>query len=117
MIAYIREDADDKLSELIERDIPVYSVSRLETYNTCKYKYYKTYIEKSKEKSENIYSVLGSKVHSLLEKQFIIKRSDSKEEIDFRKEILNELQDAELKGYSFSSEKVKEKWIYDIIHT
>ena len=116
MIAYIREDADNKLSELIERDIPVYSVSRLETYNTCKYKYYKTYIEKSKEKSEIIYSALGSKVHSLLERQFILKRNNFKEEIDFRKEILNELQEAELKGYSFSSEKVKEKWIYDIIH-
>lgn len=116
MITYIREDADNKLFELKEKNIPVYSVSRLETYNTCKYKYYKTYVMQSKEKSENIYSVLGSKVHSLLEKQFILKRNKSKEEIDFSKEILSELQNAELKGYSFSSEKVKEKWIYDIIH-
>ena len=88
MITYIREDADNKLFELKEKNIPVYSVSRLETYNTCKYKYYKTYVMQSKEKSENIYSVLGSKVHSLLEKQFILKRNKSKEEIDFSKEIL-----------------------------
>lgn len=116
MITYIREDADKKLSELKSKNIPVYSVSKLDTYNTCKYKYYKTYSKEKEEQTENIYSILGGKVHSLIEKQFISKRSGDNEEIDFRKEILHELNEAELKGYSFSSEKVKEKWIYDIVH-
>ena len=113
---YIREDADKKLEELKNKKIPVYSVSRLDTYNTCKYKYYRTYLKETQEGTENIYSILGGKVHSLIENQFILKRNNSNEEIDFRKEILNELKDAELKGYYFSSDKVKEKWIYDIIH-
>lgn len=113
---YIREEADRKVKELQSSNIPVYSVSRLETYNTCKYKYYKTYLSQKEEKSENIYSILGSKIHSLVEKQFILKRNNSKDEIDFRREILDELKNAEIKGYNFSSEKVKENWIYDIIH-
>ena len=116
MICYIREEAEEKLSELRNNNIPVYSVSRLDTYNTCKYKYYKTYLREKEEKSENIYSILGSKVHSLVEQQFILKRNNSLEEIDFRKEILDEFKEAELKGYTFSSEKVKDKWLYDIIH-
>lgn len=116
MVTYIREEADEKLKELKKNKIPVYSVSKLDTYNTCKYKYYKTYLGEKEEKTENIYSILGSKVHSLLEEQFILKRKKSLKEIDFRKEVLDELQDAELKGYRFSSEKVKESWVYDIIH-
>ena len=113
---YIREDADKKVKELKNKNIPIYSVSKLDTYNTCKYKYYKTYSSEKEEPTENIYSILGGKVHSLLEHQFILKRNNSNEEIDFRNQIIQELKEAELKGYSFSSEKVKEKWIYDIIH-
>lgn len=116
MNTYIREEADEKLTELKNKNIPVYSVSKLDTYNTCKYKYYKTYITEKEEKTENIYSVLGSKVHSLLEEQFISKRNKLNKNIDFRKEIIDELEKAELKGYYFSSEKIREKWIYDIIH-
>lgn len=116
MNTYIREEADEKLTELKNKNIPVYSVSKLDTYNTCKYKYYKTYITEKEEKTENIYSVLGSKVHSLLEEQFILKRNKLNKNIDFRKEIIDELEKAELKGYYFSSEKIREKWIYDIIH-
>ena len=116
MISYIREDADEKLKELKSKNIPVYSVSKLDTYNTCKYKYYKTYSKEKEEQTENIYSILGGKVHSLIEEQFISKRNGTNKEIDFRKQILDELNAAELKGYSFSSEKVKEKWIYDMVH-
>lgn len=116
IVTYLREEADKKLKELKSNKIPVYSVSRLDTYNTCKYKYYKTYSKEREEQTENIYSILGGKVHALIEKQFKIKRSNSQEEIDFRKEVLDELKDAEMKGYTFSSDKVKEKWVYDIVH-
>ena len=40
---YIREEADRKVKELQSSNIPVYSVSRLETYNTCKYKHLRSF--------------------------------------------------------------------------
>lgn len=61
-----RENMDTYLKPLRERGVRIWSISRLNNFNTCAYQYYLTYIEKAKQK-QGIYSLLGSACHSDLE--------------------------------------------------
>ncbi|MBQ9589283.1 MAG: hypothetical protein IJR29_03760, partial [Butyrivibrio sp.] len=51
-------ESDPRLQELYNKNISVYSISRLDTINNCKYEGYRTYILKEKGKP-NIYAELG----------------------------------------------------------
>lgn len=49
-----REEIKNKVKKLKEENIPVYSISRLNTIENCKYEFYKTYMLKT-EGINNIY--------------------------------------------------------------
>jgi RecB family exonuclease len=96
-----------------KREIPkrfvgrkIYSISRLTSYHNCQYSYYLNYNLKKKGKP-NIYSLLGTKVHSILE--------DLQENKITREEGLSQFQvmlfeATSILGYSFPSDKVKENF-------
>lgn len=93
------------------KDKKVYSYSRLENYHNCPYSYYITYIEKNRSE-DNIYSFLGSVVHEILEKL-------QQREIDNDKAIEifeSAVTEADMLGYEWMSDSVKNKYIAAIKH-
>lgn len=77
----------------------LFSFSKLTTYHTCPYSYYLTYIEKAKRK-DNVYSFLGTTIHSLLEEL----QSGRITTDGAKKEFLNKFIDTEILGYDFPTE-------------
>ena len=53
-MGFNREEVKDKVNKLREDNIPIYSISRLNTIDSCAYEYYQTYIKKEKG-VDNIY--------------------------------------------------------------
>ena len=93
------------------KDKKVYSYSRLENYHNCPYSYYITYIEKNRSE-DNIYSFLGSVVQEIIEKL-------QQREIDNDKAIEtfeNAVTEADMLGYEWMSDSVKNKYIAAIKH-
>lgn len=60
---YDRETIQEDVKKLKDKGCNIWSISRLNNYNTCKKQYYLTYIEHAKQK-QGIYSFLGSALHS-----------------------------------------------------
>ena len=93
------------------QDKKVYSYSRLENYHNCPFGYYITYVEKNRSE-DNIYSFLGSAVHEILERL-------QQREIDNNKaieEFENAVTEADMLGYGWMSDSVKDKYIAAIRH-
>ena len=93
------------------KDKKVYSYSRLENFHNCPYSYYITYIEGNRSE-HNIYSFLGSVVHELLEElqQKLINNEDAIEKFE------NAITEADMLGYEWMSESVRDKYIAAIKH-
>ena len=75
-------DINKKVKELRDAGVSLWSISRLNTFNTCQYSYYKTYIEGNRG-TPNIYSYMGNIVHNAIERMY------NGEEVD----LTNELED------------------------
>lgn len=60
---YDRETIQEDINKLKEDGCNIWSISRLNNYNTCPRQYYLTYI-KHADKKQGIYSFLGSALHS-----------------------------------------------------
>lgn len=94
----------------------VYSISRLNCINNCLYEAYKTY--KLEEKGdENIYGVLGSCTHRVLED--IV--NDKATEADLLPAMQEELNNLDLFGIEFPKDfkgenSVRDGWIADMTH-
>lgn len=102
-----------------ERNIPekykgryIWSISRLFSFHDCQYSFFLNYIMK-KEGKPNIYSALGSKIHSLLELGQENKISNDEMIKEFHN-ILFECK--EIAGYKFPSEKVEKNFVESIEH-
>ena len=93
------------------KDKKIYSYSRLESYHNCPYAYYITYIEGNRSE-HNIYSFLGSVVHELLEElqQKIINNDDAIEKFE------NAVTEADMLGYEWMSDSVKNKYVLAVKH-
>jgi hypothetical protein len=106
------------MSEHEERIIPkqyqereLYSFSRLGSFKNCEYEYWLNYIKKLS-KLQNIYGFIGGSVHDLTQ-------SMQRKEIDNNQalELFNqELLKAELQGFKFPSDKVKQNFTECILH-
>lgn len=96
-------DIKEKVRELREKEVPVYSISRLNTVDQCAYEYYQTYIKKEKS-LDNIYGLTGSHMHQIIEDICNGNKADPKEELEI---ILN---DCEMLDIHFPSEKIRDKW-------
>lgn len=102
-------DIEEKIKELRANKTPIYSISRLNTFDQCEYEYYKTYVDKIKG-IENIYTITGTKIHKVLEDVCDGKEIDPVEELD------NVLDECKLLDIRFPSEKIEDKWKANIMH-
>lgn len=107
---------DQRLEELKNSGVPIYSISRLDCINRCLAEAYETY-RKNNRGNGNIYTLCGSKVHEILEG--IVNGENT--ESDLYPAVLSELEDAEMLGYAFpkmadGSDGIRDKWIKDMTH-
>lgn len=89
----------------------IYSYSRLTTFKGCEFEYYLNYIKKMKSR-QNIYGFIGGKVHEILEDLQASKITND----EAIKKFENYLEDCEIIGYKFPSERTKENFEYDVKH-
>lgn len=98
----------EKIKELREKGIPIYSISKLSTLDNCYYEFYQTYILKLQQ-VDNVYSFFGSKVHKCLEDL------QNGEKVDFIQEINKAKDDANMLDLKFPSDKIGDKFINNIM--
>ena len=87
----------------------IYSYSRLTTFEGCQFEYYLNYILKLKGK-QNIYGFIGGKVHEILEDLQVGNITNDEAIGKFN----SYLEDCEMVGYKFPSERTKENFVYDV---
>ena len=107
---------EQRIKELMDSGVKVYSISRLDCINRCLYEAFETY-RRGNRGEGNIYALCGSKVHDVLEG--IVNGSNTKE--DLLPAVNTELDEAEMLGYEFpkmpdGSDGIRTKWIDDINH-
>lgn len=96
----------------------VYSFSRLECINNCLYEAYMTYVINEKEEQiPNIYSVLGGRIHDVLEGIMNNKNTVK----DLLPAMNQELEDMDMLGIEFpkgrdGSDIIREGWIKNMTH-
>ena len=114
----MEREPQELVDELRTNGTEVYSFSRLECINNCLYEAYKTYILDDKENQiPNIYSVLGGKIHDVLE-GIMNKKNTVK---DLLPAMNQELEDMDMLGIEFpkgrdGSDSIREGWISDMTH-
>ena len=112
----MKRDNQKILKELESKNIPVYSFSRLECINNCLYEAYRTYILDNRDSQiPNIYSVLGGRIHDVLE-GIMNKTSTTK---DLLPAMNQELDDMDMLGIEFpkgrdGSDSIRNGWITDM---
>ena len=89
----------------------MYSYSRLSNYENCPRAFFYTYIKRDENK-QNVYSFIGSAVHEILER--LQKREIDKDEA--LKIFENAVTEADILGYEWMSESVRDKYIAAIKH-
>lgn len=103
-----REDMESITKKLKEQGKNIWSISRLNNFNTCPRQYYYTYIEKLQQK-QGIYSMLGTALHSDYEDLYT-GVTDKLTPNNFN----NEWMKAELFSINFPSENIKNNYKKDI---
>lgn len=87
---------NDKLEELFSKNIPVYSYSKLDSWENCKFNWYNSYILHKRSK-DNIYSKIGGSIHDSIEKVY-----NKKGTLQEAKESFNKtLKECETLGIKF----------------
>lgn len=89
----------------------IYSISRLNAINECMYQAFLTYKE-NKRGLDSIYTILGSHIHSELEK-IVNGKSDKS---NLKKALEKELEYSNLMGFEFIDNKVEKNYIDDMIY-
>lgn len=106
------------IQKLESKNIPVYSFSRLECINNCLYEAYRSYILDDRENAiNNIYGVLGGRIHDVLEAMMNEKASQN----DLLPAMNQELEDMDMLGIEFpkgrdGSDSIRQGWIADMTH-
>lgn len=114
----MEREPQDILNELEEKNIPIYSFSRIETINNCLYEAYRTYILEDKDMAQNnVYAIMGGKIHDVLEK---IMNNEATEK-DLLPAMNQELEDMDMLGIEFpkgrdGSDSIRQGWIADMTH-
>lgn len=111
------ERADDiRLQKIISSGKPIYSISRLDAINRCLYEAYITYIL-GERGSDNIYSLLGGRIHDVLEGITNNKNTTS----DLLPAMQQTLEDVDILGLEFPKDRngedsIRQHWIEDMVH-
>ncbi|WP_137743403.1 PD-(D/E)XK nuclease family protein [Robertmurraya siralis] len=104
-------NAQEKLSELKEKGIPVYSFSRLGSFYNCEYEYFNTYVEQKKG-IENVYTLIGSEIHDNMEKFY----GGEGDRESFKNNYENKLIELEMLGVKFPNDKIGDSYKSDVRH-
>lgn len=102
-----KEEIQNRIKELRAQGETIYSISRLNTVDSCGWEYWQTYMEHLEPK-DNIYSFAGGKIHKCLED------IQNGIEINFPEKVKNILDEAKLLDIVFPSETIEEKWVKDM---
>lgn len=89
-------EKNEKLEELFAKGVPVYSYSKLDSFHSCKYNWYQSYILHERSK-DNIYSALGSVIHDSLENIYHNKETLQEAKNNFNRTV----RECEGKGIKF----------------
>lgn len=102
-----------KLQELFDKKIPVYSFSKLNSWNDCKYNWYKSYVLKERGK-DNIYTKIGNVIHDSVENIYKNKGTLEEAKIKFN----NTIKECKNKGIDFPNNppSTKINYIKNINH-
>lgn len=101
----------DKMKEMRDKGIDIWSFSRINSWHNCQYEYYLNYIKRQKGKN-NVYGVTGTFIHDYLEGIY----NGSKEVENFKESFQKALAENDLLGYTFPNEKIKDSFVADITH-
>lgn len=102
---------EDKLKQLQEQGAKIFSFSKLNTFNTCEYEYFNTYVNKNRG-IDNVYTLTGSLLHDNIESVY---KGESDIE-KFRSNYHEKLVELEMLGVKFPSDKIGDSWKADIGH-
>lgn len=103
------ENLQEKMELLKQQGYTVYSISRLNSFNQCKYGYNKTYNEKDRGKN-NIYAIAGSSIHETLENIY----NDKATKEDLIKAYEGTMKKCEMFGIKFPTEQIENNWKADM---
>jgi hypothetical protein len=92
-------EENKELQSLFDRNIPVYSYSKLSSWNECKYNWYMSYVLHKRSK-DNIYSALGGNCHDSLEGLY----NGKNDFVEAKKSFNNKLKEVEKMGIKFPKE-------------
>lgn len=98
------EEIKEKIKNLQEKGIVVYSISRLNTVDECGLEYWNSYIKHLPSK-QNIYTFAGSTIHSCLESL------QNGININMEEELEKMLLNSDTLDIHFPTEQIGEKWI------
>ena len=112
----MKRESDVRLQQIKESGKPIYSISRIDAINRCLYEAYLTYILKEQGK-DNIYSLLGGRMHDVLEGITTGKNISA----DLLPAMQKTLEDVDILGLEFPKDRnggdsIKQHWIQDMTH-
>lgn len=107
---------DPRLTELKNKGIELYSISKLNTINGCLHEAYRTY-KLHERGTQNIYSFCGTRLHDVLENM----ANNLATRDDLRPAIESELEDMDTLGIDFpknddGSSPIRDGWLKNIYH-
>lgn len=114
----MERDSQEILKKLEEKNIPVYSFSRLECINNCLYEAYQSYVLDNRDiQINNIYANLGGKCHDVLEG--ITKGTNTTK--DLLPALQEEINDMDMLGIEFpkgrdGTDIIRQGYIADMTH-
>lgn len=103
--------SQEQLQKLINQGIEVYSISRLNTFESCEYSYYLSYILKQKG-FDNVYSITGSKLHDCIEQAY----NGAMKSFELEKAVDDTMLELDMLDINFPTESIKNSWVKDIKH-
>ena len=112
----MKRNKDNRLQELRDKGVTVYSISRIDSINNCLHGAYRTY-DLHEKGAPNIYSSAGSVTHDCLEKIM----NNEATEADLLPCIQEELDNLDLLNIEFPKDRnggdsIREGWIADMTH-
>jgi hypothetical protein len=106
-------DKNEKLQELFDKNIPVYSYSKLSSWDGCRFNWYNSYVLHKRSK-DNIYSLVGGVVHDSIQAIY-----DKEGDLLLGKESFNTIvKESESKGIKFPDNPptTKQNYIKNMNH-
>lgn len=109
----MKREKNAELEELFKLGIPIYSYSKLSTFNFCEYNYYQGYVLK-KRSDDGIYGILGGVLHDGLEEQYKLNKPIK----EYEEVFANTLRDCKKRGIKFPDNPptIEKSYVANISH-